>query len=84
MEEQYWLKQCPFCNQGRLFVYKNLNKNVLYLHCEECERGYYDFVNVEKINSFLTLTDDFDATIATAEDIKNFGLDINKFIKIIG
>lgn len=82
MSEQFWFKQCPFCDQGRLFVFKNLDKNILYLHCEECERGYDDFDNIEKSNSFSTLDEEDDAVEATMEDIKEFGFDITKFKKV--
>jgi hypothetical protein len=66
----FWYKTCPFCNQGRLFIFKNLNLNKLYLHCEECERGYYDPDEFNVESSFLTLTEDFDAIEATSQDIK--------------
>jgi len=69
-EHQCGQKTCPACNQGRLFIYKNLDKNVLYLHCEECERGYYDPQHIDVGNSFLTLLFDFDSVEATIEDLK--------------
>jgi hypothetical protein len=65
----YWLKICPFCNQGRLFIYKNLNQNKLYLHCEECERGYKNLDNVSSETSFLTLLEDFDSIEADLNDL---------------
>jgi len=68
-----WYKTCPFCNQGRLFIFKNLDANKLYLHCEECERGYYDPNQISVENSFLTLQEDFEAIAATPEDIKEYG-----------
>lgn len=83
MKELFWYKTCPFCNQGRLFLYKNLDKNSLYLHCEECERGYNNLNKVEKDNSFLTLTEDFEAIEATTEDIRKFNLNENDFQKVV-
>ena len=71
----FWYKTCPFCNQGRLFVFKNLNISKLYLHCEECERGYYDPSQINIENSFLTLQEDFEAVEATSNDIKEHGWD---------
>lgn len=68
-------KTCPFCEQGRLFIFKNLKANRLYLHCEECERGYYDPTQINVENSFLTLEEDFEAVVATWEDIKEYGWD---------
>lgn len=70
-----WYKTCPFCNQGRLFIFKNLGINKLYLHCEECERGYYDPNKIKEENSFLTLQENFEAIAATLEDIKEHGWD---------
>lgn len=67
-------------NQGRLFIFKNLDANKLYLHCEECERGYYDPSQISVENSFLTLQEDFEAVAATSADIKEYGwgeLEIN-------
>ncbi len=73
MKEFLWYKTCPFCDhRGRLFVYKNTTHDKLYLHCEECERGYYDLEKINKENSFLTLTEDFEAIEATFDDIKKF------------
>ncbi len=71
----FWYKTCPFCNQGRLFLYKNLNLNKLYFHCEECERGYYDSEKINIENSFLTLIEEFEAIAATDNDIKEHKLD---------
>lgn len=71
----FWYKICPFCNQGRLFVFKNIDADKLYLHCEECERGYSDIRNIDVDHSFLTLLEDFDAVFANEEDIKNGGWD---------
>lgn len=78
--ELLWYKICPFCNQGRLYIFKNLDANKLYLHCEECERGYYDPSQINVENSFLTLQEDFEAVAATSADIKEYGwgeLEIN-------
>lgn len=71
-ENLFWYKTCPFCNQGRLFIFKNLSTNRLYLHCEECERGYNDARNINSDSSFLTLEEDFEAVEATFEDIRQF------------
>jgi len=73
MENAFWYKICPFCNQGRLFVFKNLDSNKLYFHCEECERGYYGEKKINKQDSFLTLLENFDSVIASKDDIVQFG-----------
>ena len=79
MSTMLWHKICPLCNEGRLFVFKNLNEDKLYLHCEECERAYADLENLKTENSFLTLAENFEAIAATAEDIKNYNWDISRF-----
>ena len=67
-----WFKTCPFCNQGRLFIFKNLNANRLYLHCEECESGYYDPEKLNVENSFLTLQSEFETAEATYDDLRKY------------
>lgn len=70
----YWYDTCPFCHQGRLFVYKNITGNNLYLHCEECERGWLTPEDIlEKGKGFLTILEEFDAVEASSSDIKNYG-----------
>jgi len=70
----YWYCECFNCRQGRLLIMEDVTNRRLYLHCEECEYGWYV---PEKINSmecgFLTLTEDFDSSTPTFEDIKNYG-----------
>lgn len=83
MKTIFWYKTCPFCNQGRLFVFKNLLNNFLYLHCEECESGYPDLESTDKNkNRFLTLLDDFDSISATEIDIRQNKWDVSKFIPV--
>ena len=36
---RYWFKNCPECNQGRLFVMKAVD-NGFFLLCEECESAW--------------------------------------------
>jgi hypothetical protein len=82
MGNSFWFKICPFCDQGRLFVFKNLDSNRLYFHREDCERVYNDPQNIDKQSSFLTLLEDFNSVIATKEDINKFGwntLDLKLF-----
>jgi hypothetical protein len=53
---------------------KNLSSGQLYLHCEECESGWHDPLKVEDLTAkFLTIDEDFDADIATWEDIEKAG-----------
>lgn len=73
MSNMFWYKICPFCSQGRLFIFKKTETGELYLHCEECERGYNDVQNLDIAHSFLTLMEDFDAESADEEDIKSAG-----------
>ncbi len=68
----FWLATCPHCHhQGRLVVMKDLTRNRLYLHCEECESGWVDPNTISDPETrFLTLEEDFDAVPATEDDIK--------------
>jgi len=70
MKKLYWYKTCPFCNEGRLFIFKKLQTGSLYFHCEECERGFNSIRDIEENNSFLTLSEEFDSEPATESDIK--------------
>jgi hypothetical protein len=69
----YWYQICPFCNEGRLLVFKNISAEKLYFHCEECERGYYDIQHLDVEHSFLTLLEDFESTAASFDDIQKGG-----------
>ncbi len=72
--KQYWFTACAFCNQGRLFLVKNVTANALYLHCEECEWGWRDPEQVGDLTAcFLTLDEDFDAEMASWKDIEDAG-----------
>lgn len=75
MKKMFWYKGCPLCNQGRLFIFKNIDSAKLYLHCEECERGYYNPFDVNVENSFPTLEEDFQAVQATLDDLVKFHWD---------
>ncbi len=72
---RYWYTTCRNCNrQGRLFIMNNLTSKCLYLHCEECESGWVNPLEVDDVSKkFLTLTSDFDAEIASSDDIEQFG-----------
>ncbi|GKX52731.1 hypothetical protein [Budvicia aquatica] len=79
----YWYKNCPNCNQGRLFVFDDITNKRLYLHCEECEMGWISPDDVDRnINKFLTLLEDFEAVEATYNQIRNYGWNKYKFNKI--
>ena len=71
----FWLSTCPYCNhQGRLVVMKDLTRNRLYLHCEECESGWVDPNKLDDPNTrFLTLDEEFDAEPATENEIRQHG-----------
>ena len=83
MKTLFWYKTCPFCGQGRLFVFKNIDRNKLYLHCEECETGYYDLEKLDKEHSFLTLLEDFKSIEASQDDILKSKWRDLKFISIV-
>lgn len=37
-----WFRNCPRCQQGRLFVMRSREQGAFYLHCEECEWAWDD------------------------------------------
>jgi hypothetical protein len=50
---------------------KDLSAERLYLHCEECESGWYDPREVDDLTAkFLTLDEDFETEPATWDDIE--------------
>lgn len=72
--KRYWYTTCRNCKQGRLMVMKNLSSGQLYLHCEECEYGWYDPLKVDDLTAkFLTLDEEFDAELATWDDVEKAG-----------
>jgi len=73
MTKFYWYKNCPKCSQGRLIICENLDKKILYFHCEECEYGFLSKREVVKNRGFLTLLEEFQSEIASWESIKNYG-----------
>ena len=73
METLFWYQNCALCRQGRLFLFRNIDLDKLYLHCEECEEGYYDPEHIDTGHSFLTLTEDFESEAATWDDIVRLG-----------
>ena len=49
---------------------KDLTRNRLYLHCDECESGWLDPGKIgDRGTRFLTLDEDFDAKPATEDEI---------------
>jgi hypothetical protein len=73
MTHYYWYRTCPICRQGRLLIFKDLTRNELYLHCEECEWGWRDPDAAESRGAaFLTLDEEFESAPATAEDLVFF------------
>jgi hypothetical protein len=76
MPTLYWYRTCPSCDhQGRLFIYRRLDLDQLYLHCEECEQGYADPTDLRPETSFLPLLFDFRAALPSRTDITARGWD---------
>lgn len=76
METYYWTRNCPRCGQGRLLIMKDRSRGALYLHCEECEWGWRNPADaaagvVEK--AFLTLTEEFESSVASLQEIEAQG-----------
>jgi hypothetical protein len=62
MPNRYWFKGCPRCNgQGRLFIQRERSSGRLYLHCEECEFGFFDPERSDQTtDGFLAIDVDFE------------------------
>ncbi|EMP2040223.1 hypothetical protein [Proteus mirabilis] len=69
----YWYCVCPICDgQGRLVIKKDIEKNKLFFHCDECESSWEsasDIGNGHRV--FLGYK--IKSSYATENDIKNFG-----------
>lgn len=70
----YWFKECSFCHQGRLIIVYDVTNLRLYLHCEECERGWLDPAEAENAGKgFLTLLESFETEMPSLKTIENMG-----------
>jgi len=70
----YWYAICHFCEEGRLIITKNKDTNTLYLHCDECERGWKDPEAIEHVaSSCLTFLERFEIDYPTPEEIVTQG-----------
>jgi hypothetical protein len=69
----FWYTQCPVCRQGRLYLWKNVTADRLYLHCGECERGFAHPDRLSVAHSLLTLSREFEDAAPTWEDICTAG-----------
>lgn len=71
---RYWFKICPHCQQGKLYVFRDMSLDTPYLHCEECEWGWRNpEASSATSTGFLTLNEEFDAEWATREFIEASG-----------
>ena len=74
MNELFWLnKNCPVCDQGRLFVTEDITNQRLFLHCEECECAWLNPEEVTADKSFLAINPDFETRMPSKETIQKFG-----------
>jgi hypothetical protein len=71
MSTCFWYKDCPTCDLGRLFIVEDLSRHRLYLHCEECEMGFEDPLNLSA--GFLTLELVHDCSLAERQTIDKYG-----------
>lgn len=69
---KYWYKNCPRCNQGRLFIMQRHDDMKLYVHCEECEWAWDDPRRITEVSAGV-LGIDFDSDYAEASVIENEG-----------
>lgn len=76
MSKFYWCTNCPSCRQGRLIIQLRVGEGSLYLHCEECERGWnHPSEASDSEKGFLTLLEDFESDNPTWEQIQAAGWD---------
>ncbi len=76
LTDEYWLRNCPVCEQGRVLFVRNNVSQSLALVCEECESAWStpdDASDPAKCLSYM-LTD---ARIATLDEIQCAGWDRN-------
>ncbi len=72
MRQLYHVGTCPLCNQGRLWLQKNLTTSAIYAHCEECDQGYLSPEDIKIASGgFLTLMEDYETEDPTGEDVEN-------------
>jgi hypothetical protein len=69
---RYWLKTCPTCSQGRLFIMRMNDAGNLYLHCEECESIWPDPARADDPTQG-ELGIDFDSEYASEQEIQEGG-----------
>lgn len=70
MSEQVWLdKDCPICEQGRLYVLEDTTNDRLYIHCEECESAWVNPEDFIANKSFLAINPDFKTRIPSKEKV---------------
>jgi hypothetical protein len=74
LEKFYWYDECVNCHQGRLILTEDTTNKRIYLHCEECERGWLTTLEAsDKSKGFLTLNENFEAENPSFETIKKYG-----------
>ena len=74
MQRYFWYTSCPVCRQGRLHIFEDLTHHRLYLHCDDCERGWLDPESARDPNAcFLTYEVEFESRAPTAETIEAYG-----------
>ncbi|MDD1796272.1 hypothetical protein L4D06_23780 [Enterovibrio makurazakiensis] len=74
MEKYYWYSQCVNCNQGRLILTEDTTNKRMYLHCEECERGWLNPQEAhDNSKGFLALEEDFETDNPNIETITIYG-----------
>lgn len=70
----FWCHECSFCRQGRLLIATDISSGTLYLHCEECERGWRNPAEASQPQtSFSTLSEEFDMRFPGEAEIDEAG-----------
>jgi hypothetical protein len=71
MARLYYVGTCPQCdNQGRLCPQKDMTRQMIYAHCEECECGFRKPEDVmQPHRAFLTLLEEYETVNPTEDEI---------------
>lgn len=77
MVRYFWSRPCPRCSgQGRLLILWDKLRDALYLHCEECEWGWWDPAKADAgavDDAFLTLNTELDSEPPPRGEIERRG-----------
>ena len=72
MPNTYWYRNCPVCEEGRLFVMCRMADASLYLQCDRCDAGWHDPASIADLDAGFP-AEDIVGRPAELEDIFKAG-----------